>query len=328
MRINRLKRREFIAFLGGAAAWPLSARAQQTGKIARIGYLDLNSGPIPVTEGFQSGLRELGYVEGQNLIMLYRWAAGRTDRLGDWVSELLQLKIDIFVSASTEAIMAMQTATKTIPIVMLGTSDPIGNNLVASFARPGGNTTGVTLFANELAGKRLELLKEVVPRLARVALLAEQDHPPTASLVEQTQAATQATRLDLQVFEVRPEKIVDAFASISKGHADAIIVQQSSSFNAYVRQIADLAISYHLPTVHPTRTFVEVGGLMAYGPSRFALGRRAAWYVDRILKGTNPADLPIEQPTKFELVINLKTARALGLTIPQTLLVAADDLIE
>ncbi len=317
-----------MSLIGGATAWPLDARAQQPGRLIRIGFLTLNSGPTPNTDGFQHGLRQLGYVEGQNLVLLYRWAAGRRDRLVDLANELLQLKVEAFASNTTEAIMAIRTVNKTIPVIMTGISDPVGNQLVASFARPGGHTTGVTLFSTELAGKRLDLLKEVVPRLARVAVLAERDHPPTASLVNETQAAAQALRLALQVLEVHPEEIAEAFRSIGKEHADALIVQQTATFNAYLRQIADLAISYRLPTVHQVRDFVEAGGLMAYGPSRFALGQRAAWYLDRILKGTNPADLPVEQPTKFELVVNLKTAKALGLTVSDKLLVAADEVIE
>jgi putative tryptophan/tyrosine transport system substrate-binding protein len=238
------------------------------------------------------------------------------------------LKVDVFVSGSTEAITAIRSVSNTVPIVMVAISDPIGSGLVASFARPGGNTTGVTLFSTELAGKRLELLKEIMPGLARVAVLAQRDHPPTATLLRETQTSAQALRVHLQILEVRPEEIAEAFQSISKEGADAVIVQQATSFNSHIRQIADLAMSYHLMTMHETRSFVEVGGLMAYGPNRTALGRRAAWYVDRILNGTNAADLPVEQPTKFELVINLKTAKALGIAIPEAFLLRADEVIE
>jgi ABC-type uncharacterized transport system substrate-binding protein len=324
-----MERREFITLLGGAAAaWPLAARAQQAGKLARIGFLTLATGPTPAIKGFQHGLQQLGYVEGQNLVLIYRWAAGRTDQLPALASELLQLNLDAIASNSTEAILAIRDLNKTIPVIMTSISDPIGNNLVASFARPGGNTTGVTLFSTELAGKRLELLKEVVPQLARVALLVQRDHPPTVTLITETQAAAQALRLDLQIFEMRPENIVEGFRSIEKDRPDALIVQQTTSFTVHLRQIADLANSQRLPTVHQAREFVEAGGLLAYGPSIFALGERAAWYVDRILKGTKPADLPIEQPTKFELLINLKTAQALGLTIPPSILGIADEVIE
>ena len=323
-----MKRREFIALVGGAAAWPLAARAQQAGKLARIGFLTGGSGPNPNIYGFQHGLRQLGYVEGQNLVLIYRWAAGQRDRLVDLARELLESNVDLFASHTTEAITAIRSLNTTIPVVMTAISDPIGNGLVASFARPGGNTTGVTLFSNELAGKRLEMLKEVVPQLARVAILAERDRPPTATLISETQVAAHALRLALQIFEVSPEEIAEAFRLMGKERPDALIVQQNLSFTIYLRQIADLAISHRLPTVHPTRQFVEAGGLLAYGPSIFALGERAAWYVDRILKGTKPAELPVEQPTKFELILNLKTAKALGLDMPRSLLATADEVIE
>ena len=309
-------------------SWPLAARAQQPSKLARVGIIGLGAGPSPSIEGLQHGLRQLGYVEGQNLVLLQRWAAGRNERLVDFASELLQLKIDVFASNTTEAIAAIRTVNKIIPVVMTAISDPIGSGLVASFARPGGNTTGVTLYSTELAGKRLELLKDVLPRLARIAVLAQRDHPPTANLIKETQAAAKTLRIEVRTLEVPPEEIAEAFRSIGKEPTDAVIVQQSTSFNAYIRQIADLAISYRLPTVQQTREFVAVGGLMAYGPSLFALGERAAWYVDRILKGTNPTDLPVEQPTKFDLVINLTTAKALGLKIPESFLLRADEVIE
>jgi putative ABC transport system substrate-binding protein len=279
-------------------------------------------------KGFQHGLQQLGYVEGQNLVLIYRWADGRRDRLADLASELLQLNVDVIASNTTEAILAIRDLNNTIPIVMTAVSDPIGNRLVASFARPGGNITGVTLFSTELAGKRLELLKEVVPQLARVGLLVERDHPPTATFVTETQAAAKPLNLALQIFEVRPEEIPEGFRSIEKEHPDALIVQQTAWFTSHAREIADLAINLHLPTVSQLREFIEVGGLLAYGPSVYALGERAAWYVDRILKGTRPAELPVEQPTKFELIVNLKTAKALGLTIPGTMLARADELIE
>ena len=310
------KRRDFITLLGGAAAtWPLAARGQQPGRLVRIGFLSGGAGPNPNVYGFQHGLRQLGYVEGQNLVLIYRWAAAQRVPVVDLARELLELNVDVLASHTTEAVVAIRSLDTAIPVVMTAISDPIGNGLVASFARPGGNTTGVTLFSNELAGKRLEMLNQLVPQLRRVAILAERDRPPTATLVSETQAAAQTLRLALRTFEVRPEEIADALRSIDKERADAVIVQQNLSFTPHLRQIADLAISYRLPTVHPTREFVEAGGLLAYGPSLFALGERAGWYVDRILKGTKPGDLPVEPPTKFE-VINLKTAKALGLTVP------------
>jgi putative ABC transport system substrate-binding protein len=324
-----MRRRAFITLVGGAAAaWPIAAPAQQPDKMRRIGFLTLNSGPSPSTEGFQSGLSELGYVEGQNVIILYRWAAGRKDRLVDLAKELLQLKVDLFASQSTEAIMAIRSINETIPIVMTNVSDPIGNKLVASFARPGGNTTGVTPSSTDLASKRLSLLKEVVPNLSRVAVLVERDHPPTATMIKETQAAAGPMQIELQILEVRAEQIRDAFKSMERARPDALIVQLTASFNAYTKEIADLALDSRLPSVHEYREYVRAGGLMAYGPDFFALGQRAAYYVDRILKGTNPADLPVEQPTKFVLALNLKSAKTLGVTAPPALLATADEVIE
>ena len=324
-----MKRREFITLLGGAAAmWPLVARGQQAGRLVRIGFLSGGAGPNPNVYGFQHGLRQLGYVEGQNLVLIYRWAAAQRASVVDLAQELLELNVDVLASHTTEAIAAIRSLNAAVPVVMTAISDPIGSGLVASFARPGGNTSGVTLFSNELAGKRLEMLGQLVPQFRRVAILAERDRPPTATLVSETQTAAHALNLALQTYEVRPEEIAEALRSIGQERADAVIVQQNLSFTPYLRQIADLAISYRLPTVHPTREFVEAGGLLAYGPNLFALGERAAWYVDRILKGTKPADLPVEQPTKFELILNLKTAKALGLQVPPSLLATADELIE
>ena len=324
-----MKRREFITLLGGAAAmWPLVARGQQEGRLVRIGFLSGGAGPNPNVYGFQHGLRQLGYVEGQNLVLIYRWAAAQRASVVDLAQELLELNVDVLASHTTEAIAAIRSLNAAVPVVMTAISDPIGSGLVASFARPGGNTSGVTLFSNELAGKRLEMLGQLVPQFRRVAILAERDRPPTATLVSETQTAAHALNLALQTYEVRPEEIAEALRSIGQERADAVIVQQNLSFTPYLRLIADLAISYRLPTVHPTREFVEAGGLLAYGPNLFALGERAAWYVDRILKGTKPADLPVEQPTKFELILNLKTAKALGLQVPPSLLATADELIE
>jgi putative tryptophan/tyrosine transport system substrate-binding protein len=324
-----MRRREFISLIGGtAAAWPLAARAQQHDPMRRIGVLTLLSGPSQSTEGFQRGLSQLGYVEGQNVIILYRWAAGRKDRLVDLAKELLQLKVDLFASQSTEAIMAIRSINETIPIVMTGVSDPIGNKLIGSFARPGGNTTGVTPSSTDLATKRLGLLKEVVPNLSRVAVLVERDHPPTATMIKETQAAAGAMRIELQILEVHPEQIRDAFKSMERARPDALIVQATASFDAYIKEIAVLALDARLPSVHENREYVRAGGLISYGPDLFALGQRAAYYVDRILKGTNPADLPVEQPTKFVLALNLKCAKTLDLTVPPALLATADEVIE
>jgi putative ABC transport system substrate-binding protein len=323
-----VKRRAFITLIGGVAAWPLAAPAQSPGKLVRIGFLSGGSEANSNIDGFRQGLRQLGYIEGQNLLMIYRWAAGQPDRLVDLARELLESNVDLLASHTTEAITAIRSLNATIPIVMTAISDPIGSGLVASFARPGGATTGVTLFSNELAGKRLAMLREVVPQLTRVAVLAERDRRPTETLISETKEAAHALRLTLQIFEIGADEIADAFRLIDKERPDALIVQQNLSFTPHLRQIADLAIGHRLATVHPTREFVEAGGLLAYGPSIFALGERAAWYTDRILKGIKPADLPVEQPTKFELIVNLKTAKALGLDVPPSLLATADELIE
>lgn len=310
-----------------------AAAAAEAQSIARIGFLELTPAPQPVTPWRQAllqGLADLGYVEGQNVVYVNRWAGGREDRLHGLAAEILKTKVDVITSTSTEAIIALRALNKTIPIVMSPVSDPIGNGLVVSFARPGGNVTGVTLYSNELAGKRLELLRQVAPKITRVAVLAQRDHPPTATFISETEAAAHTFGLQLHVLQVRaePEDITRAFTSMIKERDGGVIVQQTGSLNAHMRQMADLATRHRLPTVHASRLFAESGGLLAYGPSLPALGYRAATYVDKILKGAKPADLPVEQPTKFEFVINIKTAKALGLTIPSPLLLRADQLIE
>ena len=316
----------------GAAAHAQEYKAQQA-KVYRVGFLDLQPAAAPVSrarQGFLQGLADLGYVEGQNVVFVRRWAEGREDRLPDLAAELLASNVHMIASSSTEAIIATRNLSKTIPIVMITISDPIGNGLVASFARPGGNVTGVTLFSNELAGKRLELLREVVPKITRVAILAQRDHPPTATFVSETEAAARTFGLQLHLLQVRAEQadIATAFTSMTKERDGGLIVQQSAAFNPHMRQMAELALKHRLPTVHSNGVFAESGGLLAYGPNIFTLGYRAATYADKIFKGAKPADLPVEQPTKFELVINLKTAKGLGLTIPPALLARADRVIE
>jgi putative ABC transport system substrate-binding protein len=326
-----IDRRTFLAGVGAVLlAAPLAAEAQS---ISRIGFLELTPVPPTVTpwrQGLLQGLADLGYVEGPNVVFVNRWAEGREDRLPGLAAELLRSKVDVITSTSTEAIIASRNLSKTIPIVMAPISDPIGNGLVVSFAHPGGNVTGVTLYSNELAGKRLELLRQVAPKITRVAVLVQRDHPPTATFVSETEAAAHVLGFQLHVLPVRAdsEDIARAFASIMKERDGGVIVQQTGSLNAHMRQMADLATRHRLPTVHASRLFAESGGLLAYGPNLSALGYRAATYVDKILKGAKPGDLPIEQPTKFELVINLKTAKALGLTIPPSLLQRADEIIQ
>src|SRR5262245_58850598 len=310
-----------------------AAAAAQAQSIPKIGFLELTSAPSSVTpwrQGLLRGLADLGYVEGKNVVFVNRWAGGKQDRLSGLAAELLSAKVDLITSASTEAIIALRGLSKTIPIVMAPISDPIGNGLIVSFPRPGGNVTGVTLYSNELAGKRLELLRQVAPKITRLAVLVQRDHPPSRTFVKETEVAAQALGFRLHIVPTRaePADIARAFTSIIKERDGAPIVQQTQSLNAHMRQIADLATSHHLPSVHASRLFAEDGGFLAYGPSLSALGYRAATYVDKILKGAKPGELPVEQPTKFEFVVNLKTAKALGLTVPSALLLMADQVIE
>jgi len=302
------------------------AEAQQPKKVPRIAYLSLSSGPTLPLKGFLQGLRDLGYMDGQNIIIEFRYAAEKQDRLPDLATDLIRRKVDVIFSGTTQAIQTVRHLNSTIPIVMTGVSDPIGNGLIPSLAHPG-NTTGMSLYSTEVAGKRLEILKEIVPRLTRVAILAYRNHPPTVLLFKETEAAANVLNVRLQPLEVDPAEFESAFATMAREHTSALIIQQTVVFNPYIKQLADLAVKHRLATIHESNEFVEVGGLMSYGPDRFNLGRRAASYVDKILKGAKPADLPVEQPTKFELIINLKTAKQIGLTIPPNVLARADRLI-
>jgi putative tryptophan/tyrosine transport system substrate-binding protein len=306
-------------------AVPLVA-AQQPAKIPRIGYLVSRAGPGPNDQGFQDGLRELGYVEGQNIVIERRWASGNPDRLPDLAAELVRLKPEVIFAGGAIA-GVVQRATRTIPIVFIADGDPVKAGLVADLAHPGGNLTGLAILADELAGKRLELLKEALPRLARVAVLRHVTSD--GSHVRTTEAAAQALGLQLHILEVSdPQEFASALEAAHKARAEALI-QLSSSFLATQRKpLLALTAKHQLPAMWEHRGFVEDGGLMSYGPSLPDLYRRAATYVDKILKGRQPADLPVEQPIKFELVVNLKTAKQLGLTMPPTLLFQADKVIE
>jgi putative ABC transport system substrate-binding protein len=324
-----MRRRDFLAAIGGAAAaWPNGVQAQQPAKVPKIGVLSLSTGQTVPEEGLEQGLRDLGYVEGQTIVLEYQRARGQQNRLPDLADELLRLRVDIIVTGTTQAIQAVRRINRTIPIVMTTISDPIGSGLVESLAHPGGSTTGLTLLSTDLVGKRLEILKEAIPRLNRVAVLAYRNHPPTALLFKEAGAAAETLKISLQLLEVDPGEFESAFAAMTKGNAGAVIVQQSATFNPHIRRIANLTIKHKLATIHEALEFVHVGGLMSYGPNRYDLGRRAATYVDKILKGARAADLPVEQPTKFSLAINLKTAKALGLTVPPQLLARADEVIE
>ena len=310
---------------------PLAIEAQQAG-VPRVGYLG-NSSPsleVDLLDAFRQGLREFGYTEGQNIIIEYRWAEGKYDRFPDLLADLVRLKVDAIVTAGTPGALAAKRATKTIPIVMAVAGDAVGTELVDSLAHPGGNVTGSTTIVQELEGKRLELLKEVVPRLSRVAFLSNPTNPLSPIILKQTQLAAPALRLRLEpIVEVKEvSELERAFATISKVRPDALIMVADRFLLAERTRIVEFAEKRRLPTMYPYSEMVKDGGLMSYSPSYPDLFRRAATYVDKILKGAKPADLPVEQPTKFELVINMKTAKALGLTIPQSVLLRADQVLQ
>ena len=303
--------------------------AQQAKKMPRIGYLSLASQAGPREEAFLQGLRDLGWVDGQNISIEYRWAAGNVDRLAALAKELVRLKVDVIVASATPAVSAAKNATKMIPIVMGPAADPVRTGLVASLARPGGNITGMSLIMPELAGKRIELLKEVLPKLSRVAFLAYGPGPAHQLFVKEAQESVERFGMKFQPVVIGgPEEIEDAFSTMIRQRARALMVHPI--FVAALGQggrIAELATKNRLPTISDGFRFAEAGGLIYYGPDYLPSVRRAAVYVDKILKGTKPADLPVEQPTKFELVINLKTAKQIGLTIPPNVLARADKVI-
>ncbi len=328
----RLSRGVLILTLAlGILLVPLAAGAQQAGKVYRIGFLGTSS---PATAGhlpqvFVQGLRALGYVEGQNITIEYRWAEGKLERLPDLVADLIRLKVDVIVSSASPAIRAAKQQTSTIPIVMAGATDPVGAGFVASLARPGGNVTGLSMLETELSGKRLELLKETLPNLSRVALLWNPTHPGQALALKDTQEAARALGVTLISMEVRTrEDFESVFGAIAKERAGALSVLLNPLTFSHRGQLTALAAKHRLPAMYAIREFVDAGGLMAYGPSFPDSYRRAATYVDKILKGAKPGDLPVEQPTKLELVINIKTAKALGLTIPQSMFIRADEVIQ
>jgi putative ABC transport system substrate-binding protein len=317
-----------VALLGVAVI----AEAQQPTKVPRIGYLTAASlsAMAPRFEAFQQGLRELGYVEGKNIVIDYRSPEGKFDRLPALAAELVRLQVDVIVTGGGAATRPAKEATSTIPIVMAQDSDPVGNGFVASLARPGGNITGLATLAPEISGKRLEILKEVVPRLSRVALFGTSTEPANAQILKETELAAGALKVKLQYLDILgPTDFETAFRAAGKAHADAVLIRVSGPFAMSQRsQIAKLAIKSQLPAMHAGREYVEAGGLMTYGVHLPDLDRRAATYVDKILKGTKPADLPVEQPKKFELWINLKAAKQIGLTIPSNVLARADRVIK
>jgi putative tryptophan/tyrosine transport system substrate-binding protein len=305
-----------------------AAEAQQATKRPRIGVLSSRLGPMPTREGaFQEGLRKLGYVEGQNITIEYRYAAEKLDRLPGLANELVRSKVDVIVAVSTPAIEAAKNATKTIPIIMAGVSDPVGTGFVASLARPGSNITGFSLQSSELSGKRLELLKEVIPKLSRVAFLVHGQDRGHRLFVKEAQDAGESLGMQIQPLAVAGlEEIEGSFPAMVRERMGGLVVQPIF-VSTHGLRIAELAVRNRLPTISDPMEFAEAGGLMSYGPSRSALWWRAAIYVDKILKGTKPMDLPVEQPTKFEFIVNLKTAKQIGLTIPPNVLVRADKVI-
>jgi len=327
-----MDRRRFIsAATLSLFAVPLAAEAQQAAKIPRIGFLGNATAALEanLVGPFREGLRELGYLEGRNLLIEYRWAEGQYERFPALIAELIALKVDVIVTAGTPASLAVKRATTPIPLVMVAVGDPVATGLVASLARPGGNITGLTSISPELDGKRLELLREVVPKLSHIAVLWNAASPLQVVAEKQTQAAAQVLRMKVLSLGVRtPEEIEDAFAAIVRERPGALLVLADRLFLYHRARIMDFAARHRLPGVHAYRELVEVGGLMSFGPSYAGMHRRAAYFVDRILKGAKPADLPVERPATFELVLNLKAAKALGLTIPQSVLLRATDVIQ
>jgi ABC-type uncharacterized transport system substrate-binding protein len=325
-----VRRREFITLLGGAAAWPLAARAQQPAKLPSVGYL---GSATPATQGqwaaaFVQRLRELGWIEGRTIAVEYRWAEGRDQRAAEIAAEFVQRKVDVIVTSGTSMVLAAKQATSVIPIVFTATGDPVSTGLITSLARPGGNITGLSNQLPDLVGKRLELLREVVPGLGRLALLANVGNPVIMLEIGHVQAAARTLGLEVIPLEIRRgEDIVPAFEAL-KGRAQALYVCGEPLVTTNRVRINTLALAARLPIMHSVREYVEAGGLMSYGPNFPDLWRRAADYVDKILHGAKPADIPVEQPIKFDLIINITTAKALGLEMPPMLLARADEVIE
>jgi putative ABC transport system substrate-binding protein len=324
------RRRFLLTSVASALAGPLGAEAQQAGKVYRIGFLSGGSpaASTPVLEQFRQGLRELDYIEGQNINIEHRWAEGQLDRLPQLATDLARIGPDLIVAVASQAAMAAHDATKSIPIVMVLVGDPIYLGLATSLGRPGKNLTGLTSFGPELSAKQLSLLTEVVPKVKRIAVLHNPGNPLTARWMKETDAAARTLDLQLQPLSVTgPDDVAPAFRDAMKGRAGAMYVASDQVVDLQAAQISALALSNRLPTMSGARTLMEAGGLMTYSIDTLALYRRAASYVHKILKGARPGDLPIEEPTKFRLVVNLKTAKALGLTIPQSVLTRADEVI-
>jgi ABC-type uncharacterized transport system substrate-binding protein len=322
-----------VVLVASLVLGPLALEAQQAAGIARIGYLGTNlAASAHLPEAFRQGLRDHGYVEGRNVVIEYRSAEGKLERFTTLAAELVALKVDVIVATSTPAALAAKQATRTLPIVFIAVADSVASGLVTSLARPGGNVTGLSMLTPELVGKRLELLKQAVPGVSPVAVLwqpGDYGERTEKDILKEAEVTARALGMRLQVVEARgPQDFDRAFSDMARARAGALIVLGSTMFFTERRRLVDLAAKHRLPAVYSARDSVDAGGLMAYGPNTADLFRRAATYVDKILKGTKPGDLPVEQPTRFELVINMKTAKALGLTIPQALLQRADQIIE
>jgi putative ABC transport system substrate-binding protein len=331
-KIHNRKWVGIVALVVALAMCEATVQAQQAGKVPRIGFVSGTgdpSNPGPLVEAFRQGLRDFDYIEGKNILVEYRYVKGESDRIPTFVAELVQLKVDVLVSTSVSGIRAAKQATKTIPIVMRTTVDPVATGLVDSLARPGGNITGITTLQRDLSGKRLELIKEVIVRMSRVGVLRNADTQAAAIGFKEYGAAARDLKIQLQSLEIRGPNpdFDDAFQAAAKDRVSALITITDVLLNRYAKRIADLAIKNRTPTMCERSDYVEAGCLMSYSSNEAESSRRAAWYVDRILKGTKPADLPVEQPSKFELVINLNTAKQIGLTIPPNVLARADRVI-
>jgi putative ABC transport system substrate-binding protein len=327
-----MRRRELIVLLSSTAGWPLAARAQQPVKVPRVGWIWLgrSAGNPPEVAGFRQGLQDLGYIEGQNIIVDYRFGENRDDRMADLVAELVQLRPDVLVALRDAPVSAVRRVTVTIPVVLM-TGDPVGAGFVASLARPGGNITGVSMMqgAEGLAGKRVELLKDAVPAATRIALMFWPDSPSTVGSLAQAEEVASRLGLAIRAFSVRPGDEIEAvIAALAREHVDGVVVEPTRPFTSYPRRTGEILLKYRVPAISELRQIAESGGLLSYGPNLFDATRRQAYFVDRILKGAKPADLPVEQASKLELVVNMKTANVLGLAIPPTILGRADEVIE
>ena len=325
-----MRRKIFVWFLTTWLLPTVSARAQQAAKIPRIGYLSGSSISVLADriEAFRQGLRELGYVEGKNLVIEWRSAEGKIDRVPELAAELVRLKLDVIVSPGPAVTRPLKEATSTIPIVMASDTDPVGSGFIASLARPGGNITGLASLAPEVGGKQLELLKEISPKISRVAVIGNSANPGDAQALRETVLAAGSFEVYLRYLDILdPKDIETAFRAAAKGRADALMVLGNPILNAHRKQIVDLAVKQRLPATYTRPEFIEAGGLMYYGTNYNDLFRRAATYVDKILKGAKPADLPVEQPKKFEFIVNLKAAKQIGLTVPPNVLARADRVI-